>query len=43
MQVAATEGGCEVENRNGRRAVVEEVDQVAGAADVAAERADGLG
>ena len=42
MQVAATEGGCDVENRNGRRAMIEELDEVAGAADIAAERADSL-
>ena len=42
MQVAATDGGCEVENRNGRAAVIEELDQVARAANISAERADGL-
>ncbi len=42
MQVAATDGGCEVENRNGRAAMVEKLDQVARAANVAAQRADGL-
>ena len=41
-QVAATDGGCDVENRNGRAAMMQEVDQVAAAGDVAAERADGL-
>ena len=42
MQVAATDGGCDVENRNGTAAVVEKFDEIARAADVAAERADGL-
>ena len=42
MQVAATDGGCEVENRNGRAAMIEKVDQVAGAANVSAQRANRL-
>jgi len=37
---AATAGGCEVENRNGPRAMIQEFDQVAAAADIAAEHAD---
>ncbi len=42
MQVAATDGGCEVENRNGRAAMIKKVDQVARAADVPAKRANRL-
>jgi hypothetical protein len=42
MHVAATDGGCDVENRNGRAAMVEKLDEIARAADVSAERADGF-
>jgi len=38
MQVAATDGGCEVENRNGAR-VAEKIDQIASATDVSTESA----
>ena len=42
MQVAATDGRVRGGEEERARAVVEVVDEVAAAADVAAERADGL-
>jgi hypothetical protein len=41
MQVAATDGGCEVEKWAG--AVIEIVDQIARTANVSTESADGFG
>ena len=43
MHVAATDGGCDVENRNGPRAVVKVINQILRPAHIAAQRADGLG